>query len=222
MHRIVTGLSCLSLALLSACTAVPARLAAPVAAVEVAPVSHPQGETAAWWYRSGAARAAGNGAMAGKAKNVILFLGDGMSLTTVAAARILEGQRKGSPGEENQLSWEHFPHTALSKTYNTDSQTPDSAGTMTAIMSGVKSHKGAIGVSAGMKDDCTGSLDKSVLTWLELADSAGLATGIVSTARLTHATPAATYAIHPTAIGKTTQNCPPMRRRRAARTSPNS
>ena len=120
---------------------------APIA-VQVPAVAHPGGETPAWWYRSGAAQASARGAMAGRAKNVILFLGDGMSLTTVAAARILEGQRKGRPGEENQLSWEEFPHTALSKTYNTDSQTPDSAGTMTAIATGVKTHMGAIGVAA--------------------------------------------------------------------------
>ena len=197
MRRIAPALPCLCAALLAACATTPANKATPTLAVEVPAVTHPAGETPAWWYRSGAARAAGNGAMQGKAKNVILFLGDGMSLTTVAAARILEGQRKGRPGEENQLSWEEFPHTALSKTYNTDSQTPDSAGTMTAISTGVKTHMGAIGVSAGPKDDCTGSLDKSLLTWLQLADSANLATGIVSTARLTHATPAATYAHSP-------------------------
>ena len=197
MRRFAPALPCLCVALLAACATTPANKATPTLAVEVPAVTHPAGETPAWWYRSGAARAAGNGAMQGKAKNVILFLGDGMSLTTVAAARILEGQRKGRPGEENQLSWEEFPHTALSKTYNTDSQTPDSAGTMTAISTGVKTHMGAIGVSAGPKDDCTGSLDKSLLTWLQLADSANLATGIVSTARLTHATPAATYAHSP-------------------------
>ncbi len=162
--------------------------------VDVAPVAHPQGETPQWWYRSGAAKAAGNGAMQGRAKNVIVFLGDGMSLTTVAAARIFEGQRKGTPGEENLLSWERFPHTAFSKTYNTDSQTPDSAGTMTAVATGVKSHMGAIGVSAGRKNDCADSRNKHLLSWLTLGDSAGLATGIVTTARLTHATPAATYA----------------------------
>jgi len=187
----------LSLSLLSACAASPARPAAThaaVAAIDVPVVQHPAGETPAWWYRNGAARAAANGAMQGRAKNVILFLGDGMSLTTVAAARILDGQRKGQSGEENQLSWERFPQTALSKTYNTDSQTPDSAGTMTAITSGVKTHMGAIGVSAGNRNDCRDSRGKAVLTWLELADSAGLATGVVTTARLTHATPAATYA----------------------------
>lgn len=165
--------------------------------VQVPGVVHPQGETPQWWYRSGAASAAGHGAMTGRARNVILFLGDGMSLTTVAAARILEGQRKGGPGEENALSWEGFPATALSKTYNTDSQTPDSAGTMTAIMTGVKSHMGAIGVSAGTRDDCADSLNKGLLSWLQLADSAGMATGIVTTTRLTHATPAATYAHSP-------------------------
>ena len=200
MRRLLPALPCLAVTLLAACAATPSRQSAPTAAhanaihVSTTQVAHPAGETPEWWYRNGAARAAGNGAMGGRAKNVILFLGDGMSLTTVAAARILEGQRKGGPGEENQLSWEGFPNTGLSKTYNTDSQTPDSAGTMTAIATGVKTHMGAIGVAAGRRNDCAGSLQRPLLSWLQLADSAGLATGIVSTARLTHATPAATYA----------------------------
>ena len=162
--------------------------------VDVPAIERPAGETPAWWYRSGAAHAAANGAMSGRAKNVIVFLGDGMSLTTVAAARILAGQRAGGPGEEHLLSWEHFPATAFSKTYNTDAQTPDSAGTMTAIASGVKTHMGAIGVSAGDRRDCTQSLGNQLQSWLDLAASAGMGTGIVTTARLTHATPAATYA----------------------------
>ncbi len=193
-----TALACATTLLLGAC-ATTSPLDRPTAQetglhVEVPAIARPQGETPQWWYRNGAAKAAANGAMAGKAKNVILFLGDGMSLTTVAAARILEGQRNGGPGEENLLSWERFPATAFSKTYNTDSQTPDSAGTMTAITTGVKTHMGAIGVSAGIRNDCNDSRDKGLLTWLQLADSAGMATGIISTARLTHATPAATYA----------------------------
>ncbi len=183
--------------LLGACSSTPQAAGPAGLTVAVPAVAHPDGETPQWWYRSGAAQAAGNGAMNGKAKNVILFLGDGMSLTTVAAARIFEGQRKGSSGEENLLSWEHFPATAFSKTYNVDSQTPDSAGTMTAITTGVKTHMGAIGVSAGKRPDCADSLQKGLLSWLQLADSAGMATGIVSTARLTHATPAATYAHSP-------------------------
>lgn len=183
--------------LFAACATSAGPSPAAVAAVDVPSIQHPQQETPQWWYRSGAARAAANGAMAGKAKNVILFLGDGMSLTTVAAARILDGQRKGGPGEENLLSWEQFPATAFSKTYNTDSQTPDSAGTMTAIVTGVKTHMGAIGVSAGTRDGCADSLGKGLLSWLTLADSAGMATGVVTTTRITHATPAATYAHSP-------------------------
>ena len=195
-HPRALPLALLCALLPAACATAPAPSStAPhvATAVAVPEITRPDGETPEWWYRSGAAHAAANGAMAGKARNVILFLGDGMSLTTVAAARILEGQRKGNPGEENLLSWERFPHTAFSKTYNTDSQTPDSAGTMTAITTGVKSHMGAIGVSAGNRFDCADSLGKHRLTWLQLADAAGLATGIVSTARLTHATPAATW-----------------------------
>ena len=165
--------------------------------VAVPAIERPSGETPQWWYRSGAAHAAGNGAMAGRAKNVIVFLGDGMSLTTVAAARIFEGQRAGKPGEEHRLSWEDFPYTAFSRTYNTDAQTPDSAGTMTAVATGIKTHMGAIGVSAGKRRDCADSRGKHVQSWLQLADNAGMATGIVTTARLTHATPAATYAHSP-------------------------
>ena len=207
MSRPTLLATALSTLLLSACASAPATTAVQTAAadaaeqaairIDVPQVSRPDGETAQWWYLNGAAEAAARGAMAGKAKNVIVFLGDGMSLTTVAAARILEGQQKGAAGEENLLSWERFPATAFSKTYNTNSQTPDSAGTMTAIASGVKSHMGAIGVSAGSRKDCTDSLTKPVLSWLQLADSTGMGTGIVTTATLTHATPAATYAHSP-------------------------
>lgn len=194
LHPFLMSLLAASLAACASSPGAPASSRASAFHVDVPAVSHPQGETPQWWYRNGAAKAAANGAMQGRAKNVIVFLGDGMSLTTVAAARIFEGQRKGAPGEENLLSWEHFPHTAFSKTYNTDSQTPDSAGTMTAIASGVKSHMGAIGVSAGRKGECTPDGSKDLLSWLTLADSAGMATGIVTTARITHATPAAMYA----------------------------
>ena len=44
----------------------------------------------------------------GKAKNVILFVGDGMSVTTVTAARIFDGQQKGVDGESNKLSFEEL------------------------------------------------------------------------------------------------------------------
>ena len=50
------------------------------------------------------------------AKNAILFMGDGMGITTTTAARILDGQMKGKTGEENVLSWETFPKSGLAKT----------------------------------------------------------------------------------------------------------
>ncbi|HWS78529.1 MAG TPA: alkaline phosphatase [Thermomonas sp.] len=166
--------------------------------VEVPRIERPGGESAAWWFRDGAAQAAARGAMAGRAKNVIVFLGDGMSLTTVAAARIFEGQRKGGSGEENGLAWEHFPATALSKTYNTNSQTPDSAGTMSAIATGVKTRAGVLSIGQGAKrKDCTAALATPMLTLWELASTAGMATGVVTTARVTHATPAATFVHSP-------------------------
>lgn len=49
------------------------------------------------------------------AKNVILFMGDGMSLATVAAARVYLGQQHGYRGDESSLSFEKFPYTGLSK-----------------------------------------------------------------------------------------------------------
>lgn len=162
--------------------------------VDVRPIRHPDGEDPAWWFRDGAAQAAERGAMAGRARNVILFVGDGMSIPTVAAARILEGQRKGAPGEENRLGWEDFPATALSKTYNTNSQTPDSAGTMAAMATGVKTRVGVLSIGQqAPQGDCAAALEVPMLTLWELAASRGFATGVVTTTRVTHATPAATF-----------------------------
>ncbi|WP_448213545.1 alkaline phosphatase [Colwellia sp. MEBiC06753] len=131
----------------------------------------------------------------GKAKNVILFVGDGMGISTVTAARILAGQQQGKTGEEHQLSFDKFPFSGFVKTYNVDAQTPDSAGTMTAMMSGVKTDVGVIGVAEGVsRGDCSTVAGQELVTALELAEIAGKSTGIISTARITHATPAATYA----------------------------
>ena len=74
------------------------------------------------------------------ARNVILFIGDGMGVSTVTAMRILDGQQKGLLGEENVLSFERFPHLALSKTYEANQQVGASAGTATAILAGQKTN----------------------------------------------------------------------------------
>lgn len=134
----------------------------------------------------------------GHAKNIILFIGDGMSTTTVTAARIFDGQRRGEPGEENLLSFERMPFLALAKTYNTNPQVPDSAGTATAILSGVKTKAGVLGVASGVVErDCRSAGSRHVTSAVELAERIGMSTGVVSTAAITHATPAAAYAHTP-------------------------
>ncbi len=102
------------------------------------------------WWRDGEAfveRAKNKKDFGKRAKNVILFVGDGMGITTLTASRILEGQMRGESGEENQLSFEQFPSVALSKTYSVNQQTSDSAPTMRAIISGVKTDEGIISVN---------------------------------------------------------------------------
>ncbi|GAB6195156.1 alkaline phosphatase [Lysobacter xanthus] len=193
MSRLPVPLLALAATLLCGACAAPAPLARGVA-VDVPVVDRPTGESSAWWFRDGASQAAARRAMGGRAKNVIVFLGDGMSLTTVAAARILEGQRQGHPGEENRLAWEDFPSTGLSKTYNVDSQTPDSAGTMTAIATGVKTRIGVISIGPeAPRGDCAQALRHPLTSLWELAAADGLDVGIVTTTRVTHATPAATF-----------------------------
>lgn len=187
-------------ALLTACASQavvpPASHAA--AAIDVPAIKRPEGETPQWWFRNGAAQAAQASAEANaggqQAKNVIVFLGDGMSIPTIAAAHVRAGQRKGVDGESYRLSFEQFPFSALSRTYETDQQTPDSAGTMTAIMTGVKTRAGFIGTSqVPRRQDCAASKGQELVTTLELAAAAGMSTGAVTTTRITHATPAATY-----------------------------
>ncbi len=131
-------------------------------------------------------------------RNAILFIGDGMGVSTVTAARILAGQLAGGTGEEHALSFERFPHVALVKTYNTDMQVPDSAGTMTAMITGEKTRAGVLSVAASVeRGDCAAGLENRLTTLLERAEAAGLATGVVSTATITHATPGAAYAHSP-------------------------
>jgi len=131
-----------------------------------------------------------------KAKNVILFIGDGMGVSTVTAARIFDGQSQGKKGEEHALAFEDFDNLALVKTYNTNAQVPDSAGTATAILSGYKTNIGTVNVppaliEARSADACNPAALPPTLT--NIAKKAGKSVGIISTARITHATPAAMY-----------------------------
>jgi alkaline phosphatase len=154
--------------------------------------------TAAEWSAAGrrAVQKARNlKANTNRARNVILFVGDGMGISTVTAARILEDQLRGHSGEENQLSFEHFPYVALSKTYSVNQQVSDSAPTMTAMITGVKTKDRFLSVNQnGVKGDYATVAGNELTSLLELAEDRGLSTGVVTTTRVTHATPAACYA----------------------------
>jgi alkaline phosphatase len=125
-----------------------------------------------------------------RAKNVIFFVGDGMGVSTVTAARVY------SVGVAGQLVVDQFPYTALSKTYSEDSITPDSAPTMSAMMTGVNTNQSVIGFGEGTEPNDFNNDGDGQAPWtlLELAKARGMKVGVVSTAEITHATPAATYA----------------------------
>ncbi|GAC1528028.1 MAG: alkaline phosphatase [Ramlibacter sp.] len=141
---------------------------------------------------------------AGEATNVIFFLGDGMGPTTVTASRIYKY------GEAGQLMMESLKRTARIRTNSRDAQTTDSAPSMSAYMTGVKMNNEVISMSADTRayngtipyyntatadSTCPANGNGSaVATLLELSKAAGKAVGSVTTTRITHATPAATYA----------------------------
>ena len=96
-------------------------------------------------------------------KNVIFFLGDGMGMTTMTAARIY------SVGEEGELTVDTLPESAFVKTYSKDAQVTDSAAAMAAYLTGAKANNGS-GCPPGT-------------TLAQLARARGLAVGFVITGR---------------------------------------
>ncbi|MEL6324703.1 MAG: alkaline phosphatase, partial [Pseudomonadota bacterium] len=155
------------------------------------------GQSVDSYYDAAAERVAAKSARTkpGAAKNVILFIGDGMGVSTVTAARIHAGQLAGVDGESYRLAMETLPYAALVKTYSHDAQVSDSAATATAMVAGVKSPARTVGVTQTARfGNCNSGAGAGTDTIFELAENAGLATGVVSTARLTHATPASTFA----------------------------
>ncbi|GAB5401294.1 MAG: alkaline phosphatase [Aureisphaera sp.] len=109
-------------------------------------------------------------------KNVILLIGDGMGLSEVSASLFF----KDAPS-----NFEQFPVVGLIKTSSSDKLITDSAAGATSFASGVKTYNGAIGVDA----------DSTVVkTIVEHVSEKGMATGVIATSSITHATPAAFYA----------------------------
>jgi alkaline phosphatase len=134
-----------------------------------------------------------------RARNVVLMIGDGMGVSTVTAARIFDGQypddgSKPRTGEENVLSFEALPHLALVKTYNTDAQVSDSAGTASAMNTGIKTRIGSINFAPAQTADDCGAPATWPRTIAEIAKRQGMGVGVVTTTRITHATPAAVFA----------------------------
>ncbi|MGZ8315251.1 MAG: alkaline phosphatase, partial [Telluria sp.] len=133
-------------------------------------------------------------------KNILFFLGDGLGINTMTAARIY------AVGEDGQLTLDTLPESAFVKTFSNDAQVTDSAASMSAYMTGVKPNNGVIAMSADTVAHAPG-LDAqgrklvsrcgngtAVATLAELAKQRGMSAGVVTTTRVTDATPAATYA----------------------------
>ena len=118
-----------------------------------------------------------NFANAAPAKNVILFIGDGMGLEQVKAAGMYAN------GEPNTLSFEAFAHKALVTTYSVNSSVTDSAAAATAIATGHKVNNRVI--SMAFPGD-----HSELETLLEYAKSLDKKTGLVTTVYISHATPA--------------------------------
>ena len=131
----------------------------------------------------------------GNARNLIIFIGDGMGVSTITAGRIYAGQKNGGDGESHVLAMDALPHAALVKTYSHDFQVADSAATATALVTGSKTKSGMLSVGPmAERNDCAAGTTQRLDTLFEIGADAGKATGIISTARITHATPASTYA----------------------------
>lgn len=108
-----------------------------------------------------------------KPKNIIFMIGDGMGLAQMYA---------GMTANHGHLNIERCTVTGLQKTFSASDYITDSAASGTAMATGTKTKNGTLG------KDTTG---RNVKTILEYARDHGLATGLVATSAITHATPAA-------------------------------
>ncbi|MDD9952020.1 MAG: alkaline phosphatase [Zetaproteobacteria bacterium] len=122
----------------------------------------------------------------GPAKNAIFFIGDGMGIAAITGGRIW---KKDST---TPLAMEKLPTLGMVKTYSSSDFVTDSAASATALATGVKTRNGMLSMSDPDLDPSGKS--RPLETLFDLAHQAGKSLGIISTARVTHATPAAFYA----------------------------
>ena len=119
-------------------------------------------------------------------KNVILIIADGMGPACVTATRIWAKGSKGS------LNLEKMPYSGYVKTYSSSGFVTDSAASGTALATGVKTYNRAIAVTDPKVDPKGASRKLELMT--EVMKKAGKSVGVVTTTRVTHATPASFYA----------------------------
>jgi alkaline phosphatase len=116
-----------------------------------------------------------------------------MGVSVVTAARIHRGALDGLERPARaRLTVDSASRAALVQTESDDGMVTDSAAAMTAMMCGRKTRNGALSVAWG-----SGGETDTLATLLEIAESMGMSTGVVSTTRITHATSAACYAHTP-------------------------
>ncbi len=120
------------------------------------------------------------------AKNAIFFIGDGMGIAQLTAGRLYYG------GSHAKLNYERFEFTGLSKTYSSDNYTTDSAAAATALASGVKTYNGSIGMTDPKWEK--GDKSRQLQSLTDLALKSGKSVGLITTTRITHATPASFFA----------------------------
>ncbi|PVX33446.1 alkaline phosphatase [Pasteurella langaaensis DSM 22999] len=127
-----------------------------------------------------------------KAKNVILFIGDGLSVAHRTGARLLsKGINEGKA--TGRLAMDTLPYMGLIGTSSTDSIATDSANTASAYMAGHKSAVNALGVYASRSEDNFNHPKQETIGEL-LKRRTKMSVGIVSDAELQDATPAAVVA----------------------------
>lgn len=126
------------------------------------------------------------------AKNVIIMIGDGMGFPQMTLARIEKSGENLSRYASVELAMDGMEHSGYVSTHSANSFVTDSAPAATAIATGVKTNNGVIGQDATAIPKVRDG--QNLTTILELAEKAGLSTGLVTTTRVTHATPAGFYA----------------------------
>ncbi len=116
------------------------------------------------------------------ARDVILFIGDGMGVADITATRLYKNERRGG------LFIDELPLIAHVRTGSHNKMVTDSAAAITAMATGSKADNGCLGL--GPRCD----LNHRLVTIAEEAKKMGLSVGLVTTTRITHATPAGFYA----------------------------